>query len=181
MESPAKKAIVIGMDGASMEIVKNMVDWGHMPNLAKLVERGAWRPMVGVFPTLTPPGWTAVSTGSWPGNHEVMDFNIRALGERLDQTVWGIDTGLSKSEYIWNTFERAGKTPILVKWEMSWPPTVTTGYKWKARGPACPTTIKLRAITCLWGASGRRGDWSCSATPKRWIRVPCKRSRNLIP
>ena len=56
MGSPAKKAIVIGMDGASMEIVKNMVDWGHMPNLAKLVERGAWRPMVGVFPTLTPAG-----------------------------------------------------------------------------------------------------------------------------
>ena len=135
MESPAKKAIVIGMDGASMEIVKNMVDWGHMPNLAKLVERGAWRPMVGVFPTLTPPGWTAVSTGSWPGNHEVMDFNIRALGERLDQTVWGIDTGLSKSEYIWNTFERAGKTPILVKWEMSWPPTVTTGIQVEGTGP----------------------------------------------
>ncbi len=135
MGSPAKKAIVIGMDGASMEIVKNMVDWGHMPNLAKLVERGAWRPMVGVFPTLTPPGWTAVSTGSWPGNHEVMDFNIRALGERLDQTVWGIDTGLSKSEYIWNTFERAGKTPILVKWEMSWPPTVTTGIQVEGTGP----------------------------------------------
>ena len=135
MGSPAKKAIVIGMDGASMEIVKNMVDWGHMPNLAKLVERGAWRPMVGVFPTLTPPGWTAVSTGSWPGNHEVMDFNIRALGERLDRTVWGIDTGLSKSEYIWNTFERAGKTPILVKWEMSWPPTVTTGIQVEGTGP----------------------------------------------
>ena len=81
MESPAKKAIVIGMDGASMEIVKNLADWGHMPNIAKLMERGAWRPMIGVFPTLTPPGWTAIATGSWPGNHEVMDFNIRAPGQ----------------------------------------------------------------------------------------------------
>ena len=106
-----------------------------MPNVAKLIERGAWRPMIGVFPTLTPPGWTAVSTGSWPGNHEVMDFNIRALGKQLDQTVWGINTELSKSEYIWNTFERAGKTPILVKWEMSWPPTVTTGIQVEGTGP----------------------------------------------
>ncbi len=135
MENPAKKAIVIGMDGASMEIVKNLADWGHMPNIAKLMERGAWRPMVGVFPTLTPPGWTAIATGSWPGNHEVMDFNIRALGKRLDQTVWGINTDLSKSEYIWNTFERVGKTPILVKWEMSWPPTVTTGIQVEGTGP----------------------------------------------
>ena len=135
MASPAKKAIVIGMDGASMEIVKNMADWGHMPNVAKLMKKGAWRPMIGVFPTLTPPGWTAVSTGSWPGNHKVMDFNIRAGGKRLDQTEWGINTGLSKSEYIWNTFERAGKMPILVKWEMSWPPTVKTGIQVEGTGP----------------------------------------------
>ena len=129
MSSPAKKAIVIGMDGASMEIVKNLADGGHMPNVAALIKQGCYRPMVGVFPTLTPPGWTALSTGSWPGNHKVMDFNIRALGKRLDQTVWGINTGLSQSEYIWNTFERAGKMPILVKWEMSWPPTVKKGIQ----------------------------------------------------
>ncbi|MCZ6631863.1 MAG: alkaline phosphatase family protein [bacterium] len=135
MSSPAKKAIVIGMDGASMEIVKNMADWGHMPNVAALIKQGCYRPMVGVFPTLTPPGWTALSTGSWPGNHKVMDFNIRALGKRLDQTVWGINTGLSQSEYIWNTFERAGKMPILVKWEMSWPPTVKKGIQVEGTGP----------------------------------------------
>ena len=31
MNSPAKKAIVIGMDGASMELVANMVNWGTCP------------------------------------------------------------------------------------------------------------------------------------------------------
>ena len=127
MNSPAKKAIVIGMDGASMELVANMVNWGHMPHLEQLMKRGVHRPMIGVFPTLTPPGWTALATGSWPGTHKVMDFSIRKVGGRLDETVWGINTGLSQSEYLWNTVERAGKNPILVKWEMSWPPTVTTG------------------------------------------------------
>ncbi len=135
MDSPAKRAIVIGMDGAGMELVLNMVEWGHMPNLASLIEGGVHRPMLGVFPTLTPPGWTALTTGSWPSTHRVMDFNIRKLGGRLDETTWGIDTGLSKSEYIWNTLERAGKTPILVKWEMSWPPTVTTGVQVEGTGP----------------------------------------------
>ena len=32
--SPAKRAIVIGMDGASMELVKNIIDWGHAPAVA---------------------------------------------------------------------------------------------------------------------------------------------------
>ncbi len=133
--SPAKRAIIIGMDGASMELVNNMITWGHTPNMAKLCQTGVHRPMIGVFPTLTPPGWTALSTGSWPGTHGVMDFNIRDIGKDLDKTVWGINTGLCQSEYIWNLVERSGGKPILVKWEMSWPPTVTTGIQVEGTGP----------------------------------------------
>lgn len=133
--APAKRAIIIGMDGASMELVKNSIDWGHAPNMGHLLNTGVYRPMIGVFPTLTPPGWTALSTGSWPGTHKVMDFNIRALGEQLDKTIWGINTGLCQSEYLWNLVERAGGKPILVKWEMSWPPTVTTGIQVEGTGP----------------------------------------------
>lgn len=135
MSSPAKRAIVIGMDGASMELVHNMIAWGHMPNLKRLREQGVYRPMIGVFPTLTPPGWTALSTGSWPGTHGVMDFNIRAPGQPLTETVWGINTRLCRSEYLWNTVERAGQRPLLVKWEMSWPPTVTSGVQVEGTGP----------------------------------------------
>jgi predicted AlkP superfamily phosphohydrolase/phosphomutase len=91
--------------------------------------------MLGVFPTLTPPGWTAITTGAWPGTHGVMDFNIRKLGEDLDETIWGINTSLSRSEYLWNALERVGRKPILVKWEMSWPPTVTSGVQVEGTGP----------------------------------------------
>ena len=102
----ARRAIVVGMDGASMELVRRMVDEGQMPNVGRLLAEGAWREVVGVFPTLTPPGWTALWTGSWPGTHGVMDFNIRARGKPLSETIWGINTRLSKSEYLWNAVER---------------------------------------------------------------------------
>ena len=42
--SPAKRAIVIGMDGASMELVNNVIDWGHAPNMGKLRDQGVFRP-----------------------------------------------------------------------------------------------------------------------------------------
>jgi predicted AlkP superfamily phosphohydrolase/phosphomutase len=135
MRSPARRAVFIAIDGASMNLVEHMVEWGHMPNLARLMAQGVRRPMVGVFPTLTPPGWTALYTGSWHGTHRVMDFNIRAPGRPLTETVWGIDTGLCRSEYLWNTVERAGKTPILVKVEMSWPPTISRGIQVEGSGP----------------------------------------------
>jgi predicted AlkP superfamily phosphohydrolase/phosphomutase len=112
-----------------------MVERGHAPNLGKLIETGCHREMLGVLPTLTPPGWTSMMTGCWPGSHEVADFNIRALGRPLDETVWGINTALCKREYLWNAAERAGKVPILVKFEMSWPPTIRNGIQIEGCGP----------------------------------------------
>ncbi|MBW1698817.1 MAG: alkaline phosphatase family protein [Deltaproteobacteria bacterium] len=135
MKSQAQKAIVIGIDGASMELILNQVQWGNMPNVKRLLAHGVYRPMLGTYPTLTPPGWTALYTGAWHGTHEVMDFNIRARGKPLDETIWGIDTRLSKAEYLWNTAERAGKKPILVKVEMSWPPTIINGVQVEGTGP----------------------------------------------
>ena len=154
MAALAKRAIVIGIDGASMEIVRYMADKGATPNLKRLMDTGAWRPMLGVFPTLTPPGWTSISTGAWPGTHEVMDFNIRIRGKPLTETAWGVNTELCKSEYFWNTLERAGKTPILVKWEMSWPPTVTTGIQVEGTGPGVANHHQIAGYH-LWVA----GNW----------------------
>jgi hypothetical protein len=91
--------------------------------------------MLGVLPTLTPPGWTTLMTGAWPGTHGVTDFLIRNPGGSLDEPLWGINTQLCKAEYLWNTAERCGKIPILVKWEMSWPPTVTKGIQVEGSGP----------------------------------------------
>ena len=45
MTGPAKKAIVIGTDGTSMELWKRMVEWGRVPNMGRLLERGAHRPV----------------------------------------------------------------------------------------------------------------------------------------
>jgi len=154
VNNPAKRAVVVGIDGASMELVLWMVAKGHMPHVAQLIARGVYRPMIGVF-TLTPPGWTALTTGSWPGTHEVMDFNIRKLGAALDETVWGINTGLSKSEYLWNTMERVGKTPILVKWEMSWPPTVTAGVQVEGSGPGVSNYLQIAGYHLFVG-----GEWA---------------------
>ena len=135
MNSPAKKAIVVGFDGASMELLKRMVDEGHCPNIARLIENGVYREMLGVLPTLTPPGWTTLATGTWAGTHKVTDFNIRNYDSYIPDSIWGINTELCECEYIWNTAERCGKIPILVKQEISWPPTITRGIQVEGTGP----------------------------------------------
>jgi len=136
--APAKRFVLVGMDGVGMEQLRHMVAEGHCPNVRRLLEMGVYREMWGVLPTLTPPGWTTLVTGAWPSTHKVMDFNIYQPGKRIDDNAWGINTRLSSAEYLWNTLERAGKTPLLVKYEMSWPPTLsgaTGGVQVEGTGP----------------------------------------------
>ena len=155
--SPARRAIVIGLDGASMEIVKHMVERGHAPNLGQLIVSGCHREMLGVLPTLTPPGWTTMMTGCWPGSHEVTISTSGLVGRPLDETVSGINTGLCQREYLWNAAERAEKLPILLKFEMSWPPTIRSGIQIEGCGPGhqqpCPDS---RLPLLLERAGGRR-------------------------
>jgi predicted AlkP superfamily phosphohydrolase/phosphomutase len=96
-----------------------MVGRRDAPNLGHLILTGSHREMLGVLQTLTPPEWTTTMTGCWPGSHQVTDFNIRAPGRPLDETVWGINTALCQREYLWNAAERAGKIPILLKFEIA--------------------------------------------------------------
>ena len=77
MNSPAKRCIVIGIDGASMEMVKTLISWGHLPNIRGLMDRGVQRPMVGI---LSNPNYSRMDV---PG-HRVM-----ARHSRLDYSRQG--------------------------------------------------------------------------------------------
>ena len=161
-ESPAKRFILVGLDGVGMESMLHMVEAGYMPNVGRLIKRGVHREMWGVLPTLTPPGWTTLATGAWPGTHQVMDFNIRALGKPLDQTEWGINSRLCKAEYLWNTVERGGRVPVLVKYEMSWPPTISRGVQVEGTGPGISNHAQIAGYHLF--AVGREAVQTAAST-----------------
>jgi len=148
-DTRSRRAVMIGMDGASMDLVLLMIREGHMPNLKRLVERGVHAPMLGVLPTLTPPGWTSLVTGAWPGTHGVTEFCMHRSGRSFDDWEQGIDTGQCRAEYLWNTCERGGRLPILVKWEMSWPPTVEAGLQVEGSGPGTANYSQIAGYHCF--------------------------------
>ncbi|HEX2032998.1 MAG TPA: alkaline phosphatase family protein [Chloroflexota bacterium] len=150
--APAQRFVLIGMDGVGMEQLLHLIREGRCPNMKRLLEQGVYREMWGVLPTLTPPGWTTLVTGAWPSTHKVMDFNIYQPGRRIDDNAWGINTRLCRAEYLWNTLERAGKTPLLVKYEMSWPPTLsgqTGGVQVEGTGPGISNHAQIAGYHCF--------------------------------
>ena len=114
----ASKVFVLGLDGATWDILGPLADSGELPNLARLRDGGASGTLNSVFPPLSPVAWTGVMTGKNPGKHgvfEFLEFGHDPLGGR-------VNTSRSiRSELIWETAGRSGKRAIAGAVPMSYP------------------------------------------------------------
>ena len=98
------KVLVLGVDGMDPRITKKFLDKGVMPNLKKIVDRGAQREdlvLLGNVPTVTPPMWTTLATGALPVTHGITDFWIQDP-EHLDQMIFALNSEYCKAEQLWN-------------------------------------------------------------------------------
>jgi len=130
VQGNAKKAIIIGIDGASARSVRSAMERGRMPNLKKLTGRGVFAEALPVLPTHTPTNWTTIGTGAWPGTHGIIGFSVHHGGEPLSKWHSGFDTREVQAEFLWNAAERAGKRSILLKWAgPTFPVTVRNGIQ----------------------------------------------------
>ena len=66
--------VVIGIDGATWDVIEPMIANGDLPNLAKLRERGAWGRLITVGPQVSPVVWTTFATGHFGRRHGILDF-----------------------------------------------------------------------------------------------------------
>lgn len=68
------KSVIIGVDGATYDILDPLMAEGLMPNLAALIAGGARGILKSTIHPLTPPAWTTLMTGVSPGTHGIFDF-----------------------------------------------------------------------------------------------------------
>ncbi len=66
--------IFLGWDGADWSVAQPLMEQGKMPNLKKLVDRGAWGYIKTFRPTLSPAIWTSIATGKMPIKTGIIHF-----------------------------------------------------------------------------------------------------------
>ena len=71
-QEPAKKLIVIGVDGMDPNFVER--HWSDLPNLAALRDRGRFTRLRTTTPPQSPVAWSTFSTGLSPDGHGIYDF-----------------------------------------------------------------------------------------------------------
>ena len=72
--SPARRLIIVGVDGGDWMNLRPLIDAGKLPNFAKLVHDGATGPLRSEEPMLSPLLWTTMATGRLPEQHGVLNF-----------------------------------------------------------------------------------------------------------
>jgi len=113
------KVFVLGLDGATWDVLDPLFDLGLLPNLSRLRKQGAWGNLRSVFPPLSPVAWTAVMTGKNSGKHgvfEFLEYRHNPLGGRVNssQTI--------QAELLWEIAGRHGKRTVVGGIPLSYPP-----------------------------------------------------------
>lgn len=116
---PAPRVVVVGLDGASLELLSPWIAEGLLPNLARLIERGVSGGLESVIPPLTPPAWTTAVTGVPPAEHGVLNFARPRFGKSALDFFNALDRRVPA---LWDYLAAAGKRSLVLHLPAAHPP-----------------------------------------------------------
>lgn len=115
----ARRVILLGLDGATFDLLGPWAREGLLPHLARLMREGTWGELTSTVPPTTPPAWAAIVTGVNPGKHGIYDFRESPF---LDPSRPLITSRSIKVPKIWDVLNRAGKKVGILNVPVTYPP-----------------------------------------------------------
>ncbi len=115
---------VLGLDGATWDIIDPLIARGELPGFARLKTEGFWGELQTIQPTESIAIWTSIATGVSPSRHRVQTFTRRIPG--TDQTIPSPGTD-RKVPALWDIFSRYNHSVACVKWFATWPAEKVNG------------------------------------------------------
>ena len=79
----AGRVFLVGVDGASWNLIDPMLAAGELPHLAALIGRGVHADLETVEPVISPTVWTSIATGRSPEVHGISDFFASGTRRRV--------------------------------------------------------------------------------------------------
>lgn len=117
--------LIVGLDGATFDLIEPWVAEGRLPNLGKLMRKGAWGRLMAPMPPVTFPSWTTFMTGVNPGRHGILDFTRRRGGE---YAVRFVNATFRRAPTIWRMMSDAGMRVCSLGIPGNYPPEPVNGY-----------------------------------------------------
>ena len=119
------KMLVIGLDGATFDVINPLIEEGFLPNLEKLIEQGASASLRSTMPPVTGPAWFALATGMTPGKSGFFDFIVRANSDNWSFRF--LNSSDFENRAVWDVLGRSGKRVCLFNYPCLYPPYPVNG------------------------------------------------------
>jgi len=111
------RVIVVGLDGATWNLIRPWADSGELPTFKKLIENGTWGYLESTIPPVTGPAWVSFATGKNPGKHGIFDFAYIENGRLKLHTSKDI-----KARPFYEFLSKKGLKNIIISLPLSYPP-----------------------------------------------------------
>lgn len=120
------RTLLVGVDGATYDVLDSLMEEGVMPYLRALIRKGARATLRSTVPALTPPAWTSLVTGRSPGAHGVFDFFRKDTPSTLH---FGFLTSRDvECPSVWSMASEAGRRSTVLNFPLTFPPPRIHGH-----------------------------------------------------
>ncbi len=123
--STGHKVIILGLDGATLDLIIPWANQGHLPAFQRMIQEGTTGELRSTIQPLTAPAWISFMTGLNPGNHGIYDF-IRRKPDSYDIEL--VYAGNLRCKTIWTLLSEAGKRVGAINVPMTYPPRPVNGF-----------------------------------------------------
>lgn len=117
-----QKVILIGVDGATPDLIEPWMKQGKLPNLDKIRKKGSWGKLASTIPPFSAPAWASIVTGCKPGKHGIYGFETSDSAE-----THLITSSYRKAPAFWNFLTDMGLKNIIVNVPGTYPPEKING------------------------------------------------------
>ncbi|HSB12130.1 MAG TPA: alkaline phosphatase family protein [Blastocatellia bacterium] len=120
----SNKLLVIGLDGASFNVLDTLIEKQFLPNIAGLIRGGSRGDLETTFPPITAVAWSSFMTGKNPGKHGIFEFVRRDHYSRRELAV---NASFRQGRAIWDLLGDAGKRVVVHNFPCTYPPREVNG------------------------------------------------------
>ena len=118
------KTIIIGLDGATFDIIKPLARAGRLPVLSRLMREGVSAPLRSTILPNSFPGWASCTTGTSEGMHGVFSPFIKNPSRYTVRAMSGRDI---MTRPVWDILTEYGGRSIVVNVPTTYPPEPISG------------------------------------------------------
>lgn len=118
------RTLIVGFDGATLDLCERWAAEGRMPTLSGLMSGGSFGPMRSVFPYNSAVAWATLSTGTGAGRHGIFDFVFPVEGAYALRVTTRENRRVPA---LWNHASDAGARVAVVNIPMTFPAEPVNG------------------------------------------------------